>query len=370
MGSKTLVEFAVFWLAAALSLNAMPAWAQSAQTAPAGGGALAWAPVEFSADANATAFDGVVEAVRFTIIAAQVSGAVVDIRAKVGEAVRAGDVLLRIDARSAEQSAAAGEAQVQAARASLEVVSQEYERQRQLFAKSYISQAAFERAQAQFKATQAQVNAQRAQAGVARTQSDFYIVHAPYAGIVADVPVTVGDMAMPGRTLLNLYDPSALRVTARVPQSVARMVARDPRSVAIEIPGLPGPGSRWNPARLQVLPTADPGTHTVEVRLELPPKLKYALPGMFARAWFAAGAAADGPVDGSAQTGAGVARLFVPTRAVVRRAEMTGLYILDGQGRAQLRQVRLGPVSGAKIEVLSGVAADERVALDPQAAAR
>jgi multidrug efflux system membrane fusion protein len=55
---------------------------------------------------------------------------------------------------------------------------------------------------------------------------------------------------------------------------------------------------------------------------------------------------------------------------VVRRAEMTGLYVVDDKGAAQLRQVRLGRVQGANIEVLSGVSAGERVALDPQAAAR
>jgi hypothetical protein len=81
------------------------------------------------------------------------------------------------------------------------------------------------------------------------------------------------------------------------------------------------------------------------------------VPGMFARAWLPAPAAAD-------------ARLFVPAQAVVRRAELTGIYVIDSQGRALLRQVRLGRVVGDRVEILSGLHAGERFALDPQAAGR
>ncbi|MEO8526678.1 MAG: biotin/lipoyl-binding protein, partial [Caldimonas sp.] len=91
------------------------------------------APAQAAANAAASAFDGVVEAVRQTVIAAQVSGAVVQLDAKVGDRVRAGQVLLRIDARAADQNAAAGDAQVQSARSSLELASKDFERQKQLF---------------------------------------------------------------------------------------------------------------------------------------------------------------------------------------------------------------------------------------------
>jgi multidrug efflux pump subunit AcrA (membrane-fusion protein) len=64
------------------------------------------------------------------------------------------------------------------------------------------------------------------------------------------------------------------------------------------------------------------------------------------------------------------ARLYVPARAVVRRAELTAVYVLGADGRAVLRQVRLGRSEGDRVEVLAGVSAGERVVLDPQAAAR
>jgi len=54
----------------------------------------------------------------------------------------------------------------------------------------------------------------------------------------------------------------------------------------------------------------------------------------------------------------------------VRRAEMTGLYVLDPAGKPVLRQVRLGRRNGDQIEVLSGLMVGEKVVSDPQAAAR
>jgi RND family efflux transporter MFP subunit len=354
--------------------NLLPAFAAAALTfvcaspALAAGDELATTVVASSPAAGTASFDAVVEAVRQTVVAAQVSGIVTEIAVKAGESVQAGQVLVRLDARAADQNAVAGDAQVQAARASLAVATQDYERQRQLLEKNYISQAAFERAEAQFKATQAQVSVQLAQASIARTQSGFFVVRAPYAGVVAEVPVTVGDMAMPGRGLAVLYDPSALRVTATVPQTAIAERANG-QATKIELPGL-SPERQWlSPARVQVLPTVDAGTHTVEVRMDLPHGVKGISPGMFARAWIPVAQASSAPrtADGAP---APSSRLFVPFSAVVRRAEMTGLYVVGSDGRPVLRQVRLGQRFQDNVEILSGVAAGERIALDPQAAVR
>lgn len=304
------------------------------------------------------------EAVRQTTIAAQVPGAVLELAVKVGDHVQAGQLLLRIDARSADQGAAASDAQVQAARAALDVATREYTRQQKLREKQYISQAALDQAEAQFKAARAQVAAQVAQAGAARTQTGLHTVRAPYAGVVSDVPVQLGDMAMPGRALVTLYDPGALRVTAFVPQSVLGAVQGAPSdAVRIELPGLAA-AQQW-PAvsRVQLLPTVDAATHTQQLRADLPTSLTGAAPGMFARVWLPMAS------TGAASAGHGQ-RVTVPLSAIVRRAEMTGLYVQGEGGKPLLRQVRLGRVDGDRVEVLTGVAQGDLVVLNPQAATR
>lgn len=350
---------AAAWTAAALAALVLAAFqtialGSDAAADPAPAPAIATAPVSAAARNQDASYDGVVEAVRQTELAAQVPGAVVALSVKAGDRVQAGQVLLRLDARAAEQTAAAGAAQVRAARAAQEAATREFERQKQLFEKNYISRAALDRAEAQYKSAQAESAAQLANAGAARTQSDFYVVRAPYAGVVADVSVVLGDMAMPGRALLTLYDPGALRVRAAVPQTVATRLGGSGKPL-IEIPGV---GAGIVPARSQLLPAVDPATHTLELRLDLPAGVSGAVPGMFARAWLpgAAGAAAG--------------RLYVPASAVLRRAELTGVYVVTREGKPLLRQVRLGRAEGDAVEVLSGVSAGERVALDPQSAAR
>ena len=315
--------------------------------------ALASALVSSGGPADSAGYDGVVQALRLTAIAAQVPGPLVSLDVKAGDTVKAGQVLLRLDARAAEQTAAAGAAQVQAARAAQEAATREFARQKQLFQQSYISQAALDRAEAQHKSAQAEAAAQLASAGAARTQSGFYVVRAPYDGVVADVAVVLGDMAMPGRPLLTVYDPGALRVSVAVPQTVAARLQKG-QALMVELPGQAA--ARIVPVRTQLLPTADPATHTLELRLDLPPGLSGVRPGMFARARL--------PSDGAD------VRLYVPVHAGVRRAEQTGVYVIGTGGRPLLRQVRLGRSVGDNVEVLSGVSAGERVALDPQAAAR
>ncbi|MCL2297283.1 MAG: efflux RND transporter periplasmic adaptor subunit [Proteobacteria bacterium] len=333
-----------------LSASALPALAAPNDTP---GAALLTAPVTSGNRDERIRFDGVVEAVRQTVIAAQVQGAVVALPVKVGDKVRAGQVLARLDARAAEQSAVASAAQVEAARAARDAAAREYERQQQLFRKNYISQAALDRAEAQYKATQAETAARLASADAARTQSGFYVIQAPYDGVVVEANVVLGDMAMPGRPLLTLYDPAALRVRVMAPESMAS-AAVSPQEVGILFAG----GNTVTPTALQWLPSSDPGTHTRELRLTLPSELANVRPGQYAQVAL--------PVAGNAPG----QRLYVPISAVVRRAELTAVYVIGQDGKPLLRQVRLGLAAGDRVEVLSGVRAGEQVALDPQAAAR
>ena len=330
---------------------ASPVWsADAAAGAKAASTASALTVATASVAVN---FDGVVQAVRETVIAAQVPGAVVALNVKAGDRVRRGQVLLRLDAHAAEQNAAASAAQVRAARAAQDAATRELERQKQLHQKKYISDAALERAEAQYKSATAGTEAQVAAANAAQTQSGFYVVKAPYDGVVSDVSVVLGDMAMPGRPLMTMYDPSALRVSVSVPQSVAAKLSKT-QTLQVEFPaaGLAAVSvQRW-----ELLPHVDPATHTMELRLPLPSGT-VVVPGAFARAML--------PVEGVGQS-----RIFVAESAVVRRAEMTGVYVIGGDGRPQLRQVRIGRREGGRIEILSGLSGTEQVVSDPASAVK
>jgi hypothetical protein len=132
--------------------------------------------------------------------------------------------------------------------------------------------------------------------------------------------------------------------------------------VKAEIPGPGSAGLLITPTRVQMLPVVDAATHTVQMRLDLPAKLSGLSPGMFARAWLSS--------PGAARPATETAKLLVPRTSLVKRAELNAIYVLDGNGKPLLRQVRLGAVQGDQVEILSGLNAGERIATDPAAAAR
>lgn len=333
----------VLILAAALpgsALLAQPIADPSARPAPA------TAMVEYKELIRVTAAEGIVEAVRQSTLAAQVSGRVVALGVKAGDTVKAGEVLAQIDPRSAEQAEVASQSQVREARANLANVKAKYERSRQLFAQKFISQAAFDQAQADWLAAQEQTSAAVANAGQAATSKSLTTITAPYAGVVASTDVEVGDMATPGRALLTVFDPRELRVTATLPQAVLAQARLD-RPITVEIPTL----ERTLTARdVTMLPIADIRTHTTRVRLTLPESTGL-LPGQYARALFVTG-----------RTRA----LAIPAVAILRRSEVTAVYVIDRAGAARLRQVRVGePAGDGLVEIVAGLMQGERVSLEP-----
>lgn len=302
------------------------------------------------AQARSYAAEATIEAVRQATVAAQVQGRVLETRVDAGARVRQGDVLMRIDTREADQALAAAGANVAAARARMEDARLALERARSLKARSFVSASAVDQAQAAFDTAAAQhkaAEAGRAQVDAAR---GFATVTAPLSGVVAQRLAEVGEMAQPGRPLLIIYEPGGLRAVADVPQSHLAELGKPGLRARIEFPE----SGRWfDGSAITVLPSADPRTHTARVRVNLPAEAAGVVPGMAARVHFLTG--------GDAPSG-----VSVPAAAVLRRGEVTGVYVADGKGGFSLRQVRVGSVlADGSVEVLAGLSGVETIALDP-----
>jgi RND family efflux transporter MFP subunit len=303
--------------------------------------------VQFREVDQTYAAEGLVEAVNQSTVSAQISGRIVDLKFDVGDYVKQGQVIARIDESVVGQQVAGSQAQVAQARALLENAKAQYDRSKQLFAQKFISQAALDKATTDYRAAQAQAAASLAGAGEAAATRRFATLVAPYSGVVSARHVELGEMAMPGKPIMTGFDPKDLRVEVSVPQYKLPAV-RELARATVEIPSI----GRWVKAtQVTILPAADVKTHASRVRLDLPADTHDVYPGMFARAHFAVGRAQ---------------KLLVPAQAVMRRSELTAVYVVDAKDKVQLRQIRVGEPAGEnQLEVLSGLMPGEKVALDP-----
>lgn len=307
---------------------------------------LATVPVQYREVAQTYTAEGVVEAVRQSTVSAQISGRVKQVLFDVGDKVKKGQVLVRIDEREAAQAVAGSQAQVMQAQAAMQNAKTNYERAKQLYAQKFISQAGLDKALAEYKIALAQAAASEAGAGQSELVKGYTAVVAPYGGVVAARHVEVGEMVSPGKPLMTGFDPSEMRVVVSIPQYKLADLGAHPEAT-VEMPAL----KQWVKASsITVQPIADARTHTTQVRVYLPANEPGVYPGMFVRAHFTVGKAD---------------KLLVPNSAVVKRSEVVGVYVVGDKGAISLRQVRLGEENGqGEVEVLSGLNPGEKVARD------
>jgi RND family efflux transporter MFP subunit len=301
--------------------------------------------------AAAFEFDGVVEPVQQSTIAAQTGGRVARLAVKAGDAVRAGQLLATIDDRETRTGLQRSQAQTAQAEAEYRNAQAQYQRTRDLQSQGFVSKAALDVAEAALKSARAGHKAAAAGERQSSIAQGFTQVTAPYDGWVLDTFVQSGDLAVVGKPLLTLYAPFPLRAVVQIPASRAA-AARAARQVEMKIPG--GDGEQWiSPASRTMLPAADPVSQTLEWRLELPAA--------------AARAVAPGQQVQIRFSGDSESRLLVPLNAVLRRGELTAVYLVSADGTAfVLRIVRLGADHGAAgVEVVAGLRPSDSIALDP-----
>lgn len=309
---------------------------------------LAVITAQLQATQQERVFDAVIEAVHQSTVSSQIVGRVVEINYDVDDFVPKGSVILRF--RDSEQRARAEQAQasLQEAKARLEEAQDEYTRIKDIYAKKLVAKAELDKAEVALKAARARVEAAEARLAEAQEQLDHTVIKAPFAGVVTQRHVALGETVGVGQPLMTGFSFEHLRATTQIPQTFVGAVREHGQARAL----LPD-GNSVAAESLRVFPYADEQSHAFNVRVNLPQDDHGVYPGMFVKVAF---------VTGDAE------RLLIPAVAVVKRSELTGIYVVDAQGRLSLRQVRIGAHHDEQVEVLAGLEAGERVALDPIAA--
>ncbi len=331
-GMRARVVWLVLGLASALGAcreKAAPSAAAPPAPAPRSVTTVAVVRVAEGGDAEVP---GVVQALQRATLASRLQAAIVELPFREGDRVAAGAVVARLDAAAAESAVAAAAAASQAAAA-------DERRVASLLARGAATPREADEAATRAAAAQAALQA-------ARNELTYAVLRAPFSGLVASRPVHVGDVVAPGVPVLEVEGEDGFEVRATLDGALAVSVRPGLTAQAI-VDGQP----RALPATLRaVSPAGDPTTHRFEVRATLP-AADGLRSGLFARLILPATAVGD-------------ARLLVPEASVLRRGGLSGLFVVAG-GRARLRWVALGDSSAGNVEVRAGVAAGERIALDP-----
>lgn len=288
-------------------------------------------------------WDGRVEAVQQATVSAQTSGRIAELPFDVNDYVAAGDVVMRFTDTEQKAALASANAALEEARARLAEANQEFERFSQMIENNSISKSQFDQARANRDAAQARFRAAQSGVATAREQLEYTVVRAPYAGIVSRRHVELGELVSPGQPLISGLSLQQLRVNVDVPQSMFHAVRTIGQAYAYV------DGKRIEAESLTFFPVADEQANTFRVRVNLPDGAATLYPGMFIKVGFVVGE---------------TRRLLVPATAVVRRSELSAVYVSKGDA-ISLRQVRLGRRFDESIEILAGLEEGEVVATDP-----
>ena len=300
---------------------------------------------------------GSVHAAESTAVSAQLSGRVLAVLVHAGDAVRAGQPLVRIDSTLAASdlarsnaAVAAAQAAVAAAQSQSDLADSTLRRYQILRDRKSISPQEYDEvsrrdqaAQAQLHAAASQLAAAQAAASSAATVAGYATVRAPYAGLVTARMADPGTLAAPGVPLLTVDRSGPLQLQVSVDES----------RIASVHPGLHLDatlnGQTVPTTVAEIVPAADPASHSFLVKLALPaqPALRAGIYGSVA-------------IPIGQRTA-----ILIPSSAVVQRGSLATVWVLDANHIASLRYLTLGATFGDQVEALSGIAAGDTLVLQP-----
>jgi RND family efflux transporter MFP subunit len=280
-------------------------------------------------DLRRTELPGTVRAVERAAVAPKVMGSIATLPIALGQSVKRGDTLATISANEIGARLAQAEAGLGQARRDLE-------RETGLLAKGA---AAAETV----RSMEDRVRLMDATVAEARTMLTYTTITAPFDGVITRRLVNEGDLASPGNPLLELENPALQRVEVEVPDSLAAVAVGTDVPVRINTLEFVGRVA-------EVSPALDAVSRTFLAKIDLPAGAAVRS-GQFARvAWPA----------GEGHT------LVVPAAAVTTFGQMERVFVVS-ENRAILRLVKTGARHGDSVEILSGLAAGERLVAEPAA---
>ena len=281
-------------------------------------------------------------------IAARAAGYVKKWNKDIGSRVEKGDVLAEIEAPELDQQVSQAVAARDQLASSVTLAQSTAERWAALRKKDVVSQQDLDERQS--AVVQARANLAAADANLQRLRQleDFKRVTAPFAGIVTRRNIDVGDLIdTSGRALFTLAQTDPLRVYVNVPQAYANLVKAG-QPVVVTQAELRGQQFKGEVSRTAA--SIDTATRTMQVEVSLSNRLGTLLPGAYVQV---------------ALPLAGASMPTVPANALLFRAEGTRVAVVDAQGRVRLHAVTLGRNTGDSVEVIDGLAATDRLVLNP-----
>jgi len=270
-----------------------------------------------------------------SVLSSKVMGKVVELTVQEGDYVTPGMLLMTIE--SGEISAQTYQAQAAYNNAKLQ-----FDRIRSLFSQNAATQMEMDQATLGFESAMAGLNA-------AKAMESYTTITAPISGRIVEKKINLGEMALPGQPVLKIEDNRNLRLEITVKEGDIRFVETG-KSVTVRIDALPG---RELKARVaQVVPAADPRTHSFVVKIDVPAD-KGLITGMYGKALFS-----TGKRDA----------ILVPRSSVVGMSGVSGVYLVSAEGNAVFQMVQPGEVRDDMIEAAAGLKAGDRVIVSGQTA--
>jgi membrane fusion protein, multidrug efflux system len=275
----------------------------------------------------------------------RIAGKIISRQAEVGDVVKKGQALAKIDATDSQLSAQAAKADVLVAQANYALAKTEVERQRQLLEKKFISQSALDRQEAQLETAAASLKQAQAQAAVANNQSRYTTLTADRDGIITQINAEPGQVVQAGELIVQIVDTKQIEVLAAVPESRMDDVHVNDL-VAIKL--WANQAKNYKGKVREITPAASEATRAFDMRvavLDTDEKVKFGMTaGVIVGNKFAQG-------------------IIVPSSAVTQYEGQNIVWVIDDKGIVSQRKVEIGSFTENGVAILKGLSAGEMVAI-------